>query len=357
MHILPQFVEKNKNIAFPVFLCFTHANNTLLTYSDSFRRMSTVPNEWIKAVRAKSPVLLEIGKKPPRCVLSFGGAGFLVTYSLGVAFYLQQEKKELVSQSFLLGAGTGCIPALALACGPQAVSLERVRDYIVNHLFNLQNEDRRRKEFEDGIAALLPANAVDLVNGRIALTIGFSNRDPGYMTQKKENIHFGHHVCTWDSRDDLVQCLIAATAPNMNQMCPFRDAPNVMRGTLMSLSSELDNYCRHVHIHGYAGYRYNKNQTRHNIFMGRHGFIANTHLPFWQQVRVAFFPQLGSGEAVKSVLLDAFEAGFKDGRRYQRWEEDPYYFAKPDHSPGDNFNVVTLRAALFGASDKSQFEL
>mmetsp|Transcript_82986 Transcript_82986/g.96982 ORF Transcript_82986/g.96982 Transcript_82986/m.96982 type:complete len:318 (+) Transcript_82986:71-1024(+) len=315
---------------------------------------ATIPKEFIKQVRAKTPTILEVGKAPPKAVLSFGGAGFLVTYSLGVALYLQQEKKELLAKSFLLGAGTGCIPATALACGPQTVSIDKVRDFIVDHRFLVSDETQRLKAFSEGLDTLLPKNAVSLVNGRLALTIGFSNKDPGYMSQQKENIHFGHHIATWDSYDDLKQCITVATAPNMDKQMPYRDAPRAMRGTLMSLSSELDQYCRHVHIHGYAGYRYNRQQARHNFFFGRHGFIANTHFGFPKQVWLAFLPHLGSG--AKDRLLEAFDAGYNDARRYERWEEDPYHYAKSDRSPSDDFNWKNIRANLFSKST-DRFEL
>jgi hypothetical protein len=308
--------------------------------------MATVPKEWIKQVRAKTPTLLEVGKTPPKLVLSFGGAGFLVTYSLGVALFLQQEKKDLLAKSFFLGAGSGAIAAAALACGPQHVNIDKIRDAIVEHRFLVSDEEKRLQVMNPALDALLPKNAVQLVSGRLALTIGFSNKDPGYMQQLKENINFGHHIAAWDSWDDLKQNLLASTAPNMDKQMKFRDCPNVMRGTLMSLSSELDQYCRHVHIHGYCGYRYNRRQTRHNMFFGRHGFIANTHMSFPKQAMLAFCPNVG-GQSRKDELLRAFDAGFHDGRRYERWEEDPYHYAKSDRSPGDDFNWKNIRAGLF----------
>lgn len=317
----------------------------------------TVPREWIKKVRAKTPQLLEVGKPAPKAVLSFGGCGFLVTYSLGVALFLQQEKKEFLANSFLLGAGSGVLPAIALACGPRTVNLEQVRDFIVNNRFVVTDEDKRIEVLTAGINKLLPRNVVDLVKGRLALTIGFSNKDPGYMMQAKENIYFGHHIAEWTDFDDLAQNIIAATAPNTQKPCIFRDADNVLRGTMMSLSSELDQYCRHIYIHGYAGYRYNKNQARHNIMFGRHGFIGNTHFTFPKQVIMAFAPLLG-GEARKDDLLQAYDVGYNDARRYERWEEDPYYFAKADRSPSDDFNFRNLRANLFGGKSAAErFEL
>ncbi|KAH9600228.1 hypothetical protein LSM04_009283 [Trypanosoma melophagium] len=317
----------------------------------------TDPREWARKVRSKTPVLLEVGRPAPRAVLSFGGCGFLVTYALGVAQYLQQEKPELLAHAFLLGAGTGVIPAVALACGPRAVKIEDVRDAVLDHRFLVTDEEARIAAFTSCINKLLPRNAVELVSGRLALTIGFSNKDPGYMAQSKAHIHFGHHIAQWSDVDDLAQCIMAATAPNTERPMIFRDADNVMRGTMMSLSSELDQYCRHIYIHGYAGYRYNKHQTRHNIFFGRHGFLANTHFSFWRQAWLAFAPNIG-GEARRDELIEAYDAGYNDARRYERWEEDPYHFAKADRSPSDDFNFRQLRANLFGGkSAEERFEL
>jgi len=316
----------------------------------------TVPREWAKNVRAKTPTLLEVGKPAPKAVLSFGGCGFLVTYSLGVALYLQQEKKDFLASSFLLGAGTGVIPALALACGASTVNLDHVRDFIVDHRFTVTDEDKRIEVMTEGINRLLPKNAIELVTGRLALTIGFSNKDPGYMSQSKENLYFGHHIAEWDDLHDLAQCLLVATAPNTHKPMIYRNVDNALRGTMMSLSSELDQYCRHVYIHGYAGYRYNKNQTRHNIMFGKHGYLGNTHMSFWKQVLFGFAPLL-AGEAGREGLLQAYDAGYYDARRYERWEEDPYFFAKADRSPNDDFNMRTLRAGLFGKAAGERFEL
>ncbi|EPY30644.1 hypothetical protein STCU_03965 [Strigomonas culicis] len=317
----------------------------------------TIPREFIKKVRAKTPTLLEVGKPAPKAVLSFGGCGFLVTYALGVAQYLQEEQKELLAQSFLLGAGSGVLPALALACGPQAVKLDQVRDFIVDNRFNVFDEAKRIEVMTAGINTLLPRNVLDLVKGRLALTVGFSNKDPGYMSQAKENIYFGHHIAQWSDFDDMAQNILAATAPNTDKPMIFREADNVLRGTMMSLSSELDQYCRHIYIHGYAGYRYNKNQSRHNIFFGKNGYIGNTHFSFPKQALLAFAPQVG-GERRKDELLQAYDAGYYDARRYERWEEDPYYYAKADRSPSDDFNFRNLRAGLFGGKAASErFEL
>ncbi|CCW66800.1 unnamed protein product [Phytomonas sp. Hart1] len=307
----------------------------------------TNPTEWAQKVRARTPSLLELGKAVPKLVLSFGGCGFLVTYSLGVALYLQQERKALLAESVFLGAGSGVLPALALACGPAAVNLEHLLQFILDNRFAVTDEAKRLEVMTAGIHRFLPSNALELVGDRLALTIGFSNRDPGYLRQPKANIHFGHHIARWEDWADLGQNLLAATAPNTQRPMTFRGASNVLRGTMMSLSSELDQCCRHVYIHGYIGFRRNKNQARHNILIGRHGFLGNTHFSFPKQALLAFMPVLG-GEDRKEELQLAYDAGYHDARRYERWEEDPYFFAKADRSPCDDFNFRTLRAGFFG---------
>lgn len=317
----------------------------------------TDPAAFAQRIRAKTPTLLNAGKAPPKAVLSFGGAGFLVTYALGVASYLQKEKAPFLSQCFFLGAGTGVIPAVALACGPSAVSIEKLRDFIVDHRFLVMDEARRIDVFSKGISEFLPANCHQMMNNRVALTVGFPNSDAGYKTQKKENFHFGHHISEWSGFEDVAQNILAATAPNKQKPMIFRDADNVMRGTMMSLSSELDQYCRHVYIHGYVGMRFHKLQSRHNYMFGRHGFLGNTRFSFWKQVMRAFGPHIG-GEKTRQDLLDTFDAGFSDAMRYERWEEDPYLFAKPDRSPSDDFNFRNLRASLFnGKRSAERFEL
>lgn len=144
-----------------------------------------------------------------------------------------------------------------------------------------------------GINSFLPRNAPKLVDGRLALTIGFSNKDPGYLEQSKENIYYGHHIAKWSNYDDLAQNILAATTPNTNKPMIFREADNVLRGTMMSLSSEIDSHCRHIFIHGYCGYKYNRHQTRHNIIFGKNGYLGNTHYPFYKQVLLSFFPTIG----------------------------------------------------------------
>lgn len=318
---------------------------------------ATNPAEFAKRIRAKTPALLEIGKTVPKAVLSFGGAGFLVTYELGVASFLCQEKSAFLQKCFFLGAGSGVIPAVALACGVNASYLEKIRDFIVDHRFMVADEAKRVEAVSSGISELLPQDCSALMRNRIALTVGFSNRDPGFKQQKKEHFRFGYHISDWKDFHDVAQNILVAMAPNTQKPMVFRDANNVLRGTMMSLSSELDQYCRHIYIHGYVGLKRNKQQSIHNVLFGRHGYIGNTHFPFWKQAICAFAPIVG-GEARKVDLLDAFDAGYHDARRYERWEEDPYFFAKADRSPSDDINFKNMRASLLnrkGSADR--FEL
>lgn len=317
----------------------------------------TNPVEFAKRIRSKTPALLEIGKSVPKAVLSFGGAGFLVTYGLGVASFLSQEKQALLQNCFFLGAGSGVIPAVALACGATPSYLEKIRDYVVDHRFMVIDEAKRIETIRKGICELLPQDCCKHMRDRVALTVGFSNRDPGFKQQKKEHFRFGYHISDWKDFEDVAQNILVSMAPNTQQPMVFREANNVLRGTMMSLSSELDQYCRHIYIHGYVGLRQNKHQNIHNILFGRHGYIGNTHFPFWRQAICAFAPLVG-GDTRKRDLLEAYEAGFHDARRYERWEEDPYFFAKPDRSPSDDFNFKNMRASLFNTKKSAErFEL
>lgn len=86
----------------------------------------------------------------------------------------------------------------------------------------MTDEDKRIDIMTQGINNFLPRNAPELVDGRLALTIGFSNKDPGYLEQSKENIYYGHHIAKWSNYDDLAQNVLAATAPNTNKPMIFR---------------------------------------------------------------------------------------------------------------------------------------
>ena len=321
--------------------------------------------DWVKKVRAQSPPLFELGRVPPKVVLSFGGSGFLCSYSLGVAKFLQEERAELLGKSYLLGAGSGVIPAVALACGPQHVSIDALLDALCAQAnFSVTNEAKRREVVLGAIERFLPGGAsnpsvdvVKAINGRVALTIGFSNKDEGYIQQLKDQVYFGHHVCQWDNRADLTDCLMAAMSPNVNHPYKFRDADNVLRGTFYTMSSELDQHIRHVHVHGYCGYKYNRHQTRHNFHFGKHGFIANTHFYLPKQAALAFMPHLLGARSAADHHRFSYEQGFLDAKRYERWEEDPYFYAKPDRSAADDFNWKSVRASVFGGRKGERFDL
>lgn len=308
---------------------------------------SNDPFEWAKQIRARTPTLLEVGKKAPKCVLSFGGAGFLATYSLGVALYLQREQPKLLAESYLLGSGTGIFPALALACGPQVVDIEKLRDAIIAQPFRVWREDQRRQVVREAAEKFVPENVAALANGRCCATVGMSTSDHGYNRQPPPNQLFGCHIATFDNKKDTVDLIVAATCPNHRQPCAYRGLP-VTRGTWRSLSSELDQYVRHIHIHGYAGFRNMKQHTRHNFYFGRHGTIVNCAGGPLEQLWLCSAPYGGADK-----LRDAFDRGFNDARRYERWVEDPYHFAKPDRSAGSDGDWREIRAAVFGQKAKT----
>lgn len=315
------------------------------------------PADFIRAIKAKTPVLLELGKPKPKIVLSFGGAGWLVAYSLGVAHYLLQEQKELCNQSYIIGAGSGVLPATALACGISGanVNMEKIMEWLCDDkkIFSVvKGDEKRKKLIAEGCKMFLPRDAAPMLNGKCSLMVGMSNRDQGFVEQKKNEILFGHHISSFDSNEDITELMIAATCTDTNKLATFRGAERAcMRATCMSFAAEADQYIRHVYIHGLCGYPYSRKHMRHNHYFGKHGFVVNTHQNYPKQFLLACFPTLG-GKNRGSQLRQAFDDGFHDARRYERWEEDPYHFVKPDRSTGGDEDWRTIRAAVFGAKKK-----
>jgi hypothetical protein len=304
-------------------------------------RYNSDPLDWQKRLRHKTPILLEVGRTPPKCVLSFGGAGFLVTYALGVAMYLQKEKSKMLAESYIVGAGSGIIPAIALACGPQVCDIEKIRDRIVENTFPVWREDLRQKIMRQHCEELLPDNVHKLMSGRMCAGVSMSHKDAGFYRQQPHMQIFGAHIATFDSKADVTELVLAATAPNHNTPYLFRGQPCV-RATCSSISTELDQFVRHIYIHGLSGNK-SKHYTRHRVLVGRHGMLANCHLGPRRQMQLAAYP-LGGRE----VLKKAFDDGYFDARRYERWEEDPYHYSKTDRSPGGDTDWRDVRAAIFG---------
>jgi hypothetical protein len=309
--------------------------------------------QWSRKIRAQTPELLQVGKQAPKVVLSFGGAGFLATYSLGVALYLQKEQPKLLASAFLLGAGTGVLPAVALACGPETMKLEDLRDDIIaNANFKTSDEPTRRLRVLEGCEKWLPENVHTLMNGRCAITVNMSTRDSGYYEQPAHRQLTGWHISTFDNKVDVAELLCAATCPQQQKVTLFRGEP-VTRGSWRSLSSEMDQYVRHIYIHGLAGYPRSIAHTRHNHYFGRHGSLCNTHSYWALQFLHGCHPGLFKGASAEALRV-AFDNGFHDARRYERWQEDAYHFAKPDRSPGGDADWREIRAAVFGNKSSNQ---
>jgi hypothetical protein len=173
-------------------------------------------------------------------------------------------------------------------------------------------------------------------------------RDSGYYMQEPHNQLYGAQIPTFDDKADVTELLLAATAPNNNRPYKFRGMP-VMRGTQRSISSQLDPFVRHVYIHGLAGTKSNV-YKHHRILIGRHGCLANTHQIGRRQQQLAAYPFLGGEDA----LRQAFDDGYHDARRYERWEEDPYHYAKADRSPGEDTDWRDVRAAIFGDGSENK---
>ena len=300
-------------------------------------------------LQARTPELLQVGRAPPKCVISFGGAGCLVTYSLGVAAYLHREKQSLLASSFILGAGSGSIAAAALACGA-AVSFETIRDMVIDRAYSANDHPTHVAAMKQGISALLPRNAHELMNGRVAIALGPSNRDVAFYEQPAQQRQNGWHICSWRDADDVGECLIAASNGSTTTPYTYRECP-CFRATFSCLSSELDQFVRHVHIHGFAGFPNQASHQKHRVFIDRHGFLSYTGQPPVFQFLAAAAPAAPIASTwAKDVLRSAFDAGFHDARRYERWEEDAYFYAKPDRSPSKEKNWSQFRASFFKSS-------
>ena len=320
-------------------------------YSKNFT--VTDPVNWSKNIRAQIPTLLQVGKPTPKAVLSFGGCGMLCTYSLGVGQYLLAEKKDLVRQCYVVGTGSGTIPALALCSEDPAATPEMIKDYLVENVFDVHHEDTRLKVIGEGCRKFIPEDIHERMKGRCTLAVGMSNRDLYYSRQPINQQMFGAMISSFDSKEDVADCVIAATAPNATMPCVFR-GEKCTRGTWKCLSVELDQYVRHIYIHGLSGYPHSSHHTRHNHYIGRHGFLCNSHWNWKRQFLVAIWPKRIPMLATSNieVLKEAFEKGFNDARRYERWEEDVYLNAKPDRSVNDSLDMKNIRAAIFGSSER-----
>ena len=302
---------------------------------------------------AQTPQLLQVGKPPPKCVLCFAGSGHLVTYQLGVAAYLHQEKQQLLCKSYFLGAGSGSIAAAALACGSQ-VNFTAIRDQIINNAYSVEDTDKHQERMKQGIERLMPRNAHQLMNGRVAIALGPSNRDAAWYEQPSQHKLNGWHISSWKDEDDVAQCLIAASNSSSARPIQYRGCP-CTRSTWVSLSSELDPYVRHIHIYGYCGQNNKPSHAKHRVFIDRHGYLSYTGQPAWAQFLAMAMPDWKvSASWSRDVLRSAYDAGFHDARRYERWDEEAYFYAKPDRSPSKDKNWRNLRAGLFGSSMQTE---
>lgn len=319
-------------------------------YSKNFT--VTDPINWSKNMRAQIPNLLQVGKPSPKAVLSFGGCGMLCTYSLGVVQYLLAEKKEFVRQCYVVGTGSGTIPAVALCAEDPAATPEMIKDFICDHVFDVHHEEIRQDVLRQGCSKFIPEDIAERMKGRCTLAVGMSNRDLNYPRQPINQQMFGAMISAFDSKADVSDCIVAATAPNATMPCIFR-GERCTRATWKCLSAELDQYVRHIYIHGLSGYPHSGHHSRHNHYIGRHGFLANSHWNWKRQFLVAIWPKripfLASSNL--EVIRESFEKGFNDARRYERWEEDVYVNAKPDRSSNDSLDMKNIRAAIFGSSN------
>jgi hypothetical protein len=318
-------------------------------YSKNFT--VTDPVNWAKNMKAQVPNLLQVGKPTPKAVLSFGGAGLLCTYSLGVVQYLLAEKKDFVRTCYIVGTGTGTIPAVALCAEDPTATPEKIKDFLVENVFDVHHEEIRREVLLKGCQQFIPQDIAERMRGRCTLCVGMSNRDLYFPRQPMNQQLFGAMISNFDSKEDVTDCIVGATAPNATIPYTFR-GERITRATWKCMSAELDQYVRHIYIHGLSGYPHSGHHTRHNNFIGRHGFIANSHWNWKRQFLCAIWPKRVPFLANSNieVIKEAFEKGFNDARRYERWEEDVYLNAKPDRSANDSLDMKNIRAAIFGTN-------
>ena len=285
--------------------------------------------EALRRLESAQPKLIEVGRPTPQLVVSFGGSGALVTYSLGVAQWLLENRGDLLNQWYFVGSGTGVLPAVALPLAVQKKEphlLREISKYVVQqaprHVFD---EDLRRKYILDGLRKFVPEDAHCVLEGRVCLfahinfefIIGRTHED-----LPNSSILYGNPLIKWDSSAELSQCMDAAMVPYRTHSIDFRGIP-LLSATKYSLSSEVSSHLRHVYVHGYAGNAIRTSHTRHNYVFGRHGTLANTSVSFRRQFWANCFPGWS-----KQVLESSYHAGYRDASRYHRWEEDPYYRAR-----------------------------
>jgi len=317
------------------------------------RRMDI--KEILERIASAPPKLIEVGRAPPRLVLSFGGAGALVTYSLGVAQFLLEDKKEHLNQWYFLGSGTGVLPAVALPIAVQNKSPDLIRqimEYIVDNAPpHLMNEDTRRAFVFNGLTKFLPKDAHVTVSGRACLSVMV---DPECVVGRvggelsKNQILYGLPMTSWPSVEALAQVMAGAMSPYRTHPVDYNGV-GLIRSSRYSLSTEVDQHIRHVYVHGFGGSMRKSNHSRHAILFGRHGTLLNTSQSPWLQYLTLALP----GRR-KNALRFAYDAGYNDARRFDRWEEDPYQFAKGDRSAGDDEDWRTLRQKIFNTDAKNQ---
>ena len=311
--------------------------------------LNTAPHEFVKLIRAQTPRLIEIGKPRPKLVLSFGGAGWLFTYGLGVAEFLSREYKQLLNETYFLGSGSGVIPATALSLG--ITDMHKVKDLLLTkeNLFNVMDggASEMRNKLVDLVAEkYLPPRADALMNGKVTLALGMTQSDRGFKMQEPDMMIHGHHISMFDDNPDIASCLKAAMVCNKYDPATFRYGDKkVARATSVAHCSQLDQAIRHVYVKGLSGNPSTRRAQRHNHIFGVHGSLVNTHHHWIKQYQFACLPTAVGGRAASlDALNESFDNGYQDARRYERWLEDSYHFAQADRSLETKGDMRNLRA-------------
>ena len=288
--------------------------------------------EVFRILGTKDPKLTKLGEKAPKTVVSFGGSGGLITYSLGVAQYILDHHPSLINQSYFIGTGSGSLPAI---CLPLAAQLGKQHlpkqcfEYITKqsklplHSFS---EITRREYVRTALAKFLCVEDIERhLLGRCSI---FLRPDSNYIINRvhgvldRGQILYGLPISQWKSSEDLLQCIEASMAPSEKHSIAFRGIP-MLTASKYSFSPQVEQSIRHIFVHGYAGKGFSSNEKLHAHVFGMHGSLFNVSTPYYAQRFALCFPRIA-----KYFLSKAYDQGYKDAADFSRWEEDPYNFAK-----------------------------
>ena len=134
--------------------------------------------------------------------LSFSGSGFLGVYQLGAIECLHHHTPKLIQNASLAGASAGALLAACMACG---VPLRTVKSSFIETAISAQhwamgpfNPNFKIEDYLKLGLETLPQDAHLQANGRLFVSIT-------KVKALKNEI-----VSHWESREDLIQCLLCS---------------------------------------------------------------------------------------------------------------------------------------------------